>query len=755
MSEKAIVDETALFYKNEYEKLKKETDKKLEEKDKELDKYKKKNPKNEHKSPGWMENLRPLQAKFNDDWLLICKYLQEEFLEDRHDVVKRRICQMSLMGILWTEGIAIPQIGTFRNNEALESLHETSLQLDLDFAVWENFEETDKREIISWVNEFRVNPNVKPEALILSNLWGYLLRKITMCIEKVCDSDHTQRSKLQCFPEFNTSSIEAMGKTFFTDFVLTAGCKGLPQFFAELESHCLLDMITQTSTSINNRVLSKDLKKLSVQMAGALLEMLSMVKKFNEAAHIDSRIDISVLRSFGALITNFNVEFFVSRIKTYNDGRFVIIFESHKREWSFNLLQDLNEIPQHQSRTTLNFNEENFSEADFDSDSALENESEDEPQEPPLPSSGYDYSAQIGTANIRTLKAMTQFLWHVHEYYSSLDEVLLDMYMRPNDFEKDPSFWFPDDVHDILHTTAGVTPQSTQNTLHESINSSILNVDSYTENFDVPTHYIFPTLPVIFHIMRSVEDPIKSIIRYLDGMSLSQMENIIDQGPVEDLESDRVYYRSTLILNIVMAIYMASKSGIAFEQFTHDEITFRNGMYCIKTYSQARHISNDFTVLESAESFRSFYRRIFFMDKIMMGSDPDYEHLTKIEKIVFGRIRKFKRNKETMSEEDWIKLFTDSKAEFGKILNDRSCLSRKDPTWFLLDSLLTLIDESRDTTAEPPFPRKKSLASSPSEQTSSVETIPIDQNNDPSAKMSEIALVETEEAEQEETLTIA
>ena len=169
MSEKAIVDETALFYKNQYEKLKKETDqkleekdKKLEEKDKELDKYKNKNPKKEHKSPGWMENLRPLQAKFHDDWLLICKYLQEEFLEDRHDVVKRRICQMSLMGILWTEGIAIPQIGTFRNNEALESLHETSLQLDLDFAVWENFEETDKREIISWVNEFRVNANVKP-----------------------------------------------------------------------------------------------------------------------------------------------------------------------------------------------------------------------------------------------------------------------------------------------------------------------------------------------------------------------------------------------------------------------------------------------------------------------------------------------------------------------------------------------------------------------------------------------------------------
>lgn len=174
------------------------------------------------------------------------------------------------------------------------------------------------------------------------------------------------------------------------------------------------------------------------------------------------------------------------------------------------------------------------------------------------------------------------------------------------------------------------------------------------------------------------------------------MEQVIEQQPADEMESDRVYYRSVLILDIVMAIYMASKSGIAFEQFTFDEITFRNGLYCIKIYSQAMPISNDFTVLDSVARFRSFYRGIFFMDSIMMENEPKYESLNRIENIVFGRIRKFSRTTGTMSDEDWLKLFTDAKAEFEKILNERCCYFHEDSTWSLLDDLLTSIKQTSE-----------------------------------------------------------
>lgn len=107
-----------------------------------------------------------------------------------------------------------------------------------------------------------------------------------------------------------------------------------------------------------------------------------------------------------------------------------------------------------------------------------------------------------------------------------------------------------------------------------------------------------------------------------------------------------------------------------------------------------------------------------------------------------------------MSDEEWLKLFTDAKAEFEKILNDRCCFSRNDTTWILLEDLLTLIknSESRETDIGPM--RKNTLASSPHDQSSSVETIPINEKNDPVAKISEIAIVETEQSAEEERLAI-
>jgi hypothetical protein len=88
--------------------------------------------------------------------------------------------------------------------------------------------------------------------------------------------------------------------------------------------------------------------------------------------------------------------------------------------------------------------------------------------------------------------------------------------------------------------------------IHYSAQSSIINTDSY-EELDIPTQFIFPTLPVIFHVKTSDEDPAKQIIRYMEGLSLPEVEHIIDQNP-DEMESDRVFYRSALILNILMGI---------------------------------------------------------------------------------------------------------------------------------------------------------------------------------------------------------
>jgi hypothetical protein len=195
----------------------------------------------------------------------------------------------------------------------------------------------------------------------------------------------------------------------------------------------------------------------------------------------------------------------------------------------------------------------------------------------------------------------------------------------------------------------------------------------------------------------------------MEGLSLPEVEHIINQNP-DEMESDRVFYRSALILNILMGIYMASKSGIGFDKLTVDEITFRNGLYCIKTYTHAIPIYNEFNVLDSVESFHLFYQSVFFMDKIMMENERKYIHLNRIEKIVFGTIRKFKKHLDTMSKEDWIKLFNDAKAEFEKILVERCCPYGIDSTWFLLENLVASLESQ--ATFEPIIVRKKCLASS-------------------------------------------
>jgi hypothetical protein len=153
----------------------------------------------------------------------------------------------SFLDIVWSEAVQY----SFAAEKALIS--------GIDFkdseSLWNSLDSSIKEPIYEWLSSYRFCEHVKPEALISENIWGFVLRKMLLAIEIPC-IDHSEQNRLQCFPEFNTSHLEAIGAKFFTDFVFTAGCSGLPIFFAEL--------------AISSDQVHKDVKKLAVQMAGAL-----------------------------------------------------------------------------------------------------------------------------------------------------------------------------------------------------------------------------------------------------------------------------------------------------------------------------------------------------------------------------------------------------------------------------------------------------------------------------------------------------
>jgi hypothetical protein len=130
-------------------------------------------------------------------------------------------------------------------------------------------------------------------------------------------------------------------------------------------------------------------------------------------------------------------------------------------------------------------------------------------------------------------------------------------------------------------------------------------------------------------------------------------------------------------------------------------LIFRCGIYCIKTYSNAKPISADFTVLDSVDRFHSFYCRIFLMDRIMMEDDLKYIHLNNIESILLARTRNFNTKKLNMDEKDWIKLFTEAKEEFEAILDERFWVHQKDATWFLLKNLISALEAEALTESLP------------------------------------------------------
>ena len=178
-----------------------------------------------------------------------------------------------------------------------------------------------KEVIIDWLRNYRYSPNVKPEALISKNIWGFIIRKLLISIESSCNL-HTQSDRLQCFPEYNCKNIPAIGAHFFTDFVFTCGNLGLPIFFAEL-------------VAMTNAQLHKDIKKLAVQMAGSLFHLIGRIRTSQNEEAISS---LSKLRKYGALISGSRVEFAVAwPIFNENDQKFKIIFETHRSGWSFDI----------------------------------------------------------------------------------------------------------------------------------------------------------------------------------------------------------------------------------------------------------------------------------------------------------------------------------------------------------------------------------------------------------------------------------
>lgn len=70
------------------------------------------------------------------------------------------------------------------------------------------------------------------------------------------------------------------------------------------------------------------------------------------------------------------------------------------------------------------------------------------------------------------------------------------------------------------------------------------------------------------------------------------------------MESNLIVF--TFNLDIVVGTYMAFRAGIGFDHFTLDDITLRNGVFCIKMLAHAKPISSNFTVLDSMRHFSSF-----------------------------------------------------------------------------------------------------------------------------------------------------
>ena len=589
--------------------------------------------------------LGTLRSNFSLQLVTISDVLKSIYLEDRKDPFKRRAFQLSQLGIFWSEIVSL----------GLELEQEEAPITVADMDHWNRMETSSKALIVQWLKDFRKSSFVKPETLISGNLWGFIIRKIMLSIEENCNSSHSRESVLQCFGEYNIGNLTAMGTKFYTDFVFTAGCHGLPLLLVELQaSHKLF--------RAKKPRIHKDLKKLAVQMSAVLFEVIGMVR-----VRPENSINLSSLRAFGMLIFDSHVEYYVSRPVFEENGTFTILFEQILKEVDHDLYANENYA-------------ENVDYPDPDPDPNDPN-SDIEPSENldiGIIGDPDDDIMPPGDVNLETVAVLTNFLGKVHDYYSGLDESIIELYRNPHSHNKDPLLIYPDIIHKQFHTSGGTTPGVQQTQFHEYQSNSGSNVPT--------TSYVFSTLPLILHVDNPFVDVKKQEVKYLEGVTLAEMEYLNDLHD-EDLGLQRAHCRSGLILGIVMGIFMAAKSGFVFEKFNIDDVTFRNGLFCIKSYDHAVPVSENMTLLDSLALFSKFYDEVYFMDQIMSEGDPEYTLLNSMEAIVFRRLHKFQKGPEP-TDLDFLNMFKKAGQKYEEILDEKKEFYHNDATWFLLQSFI-------------------------------------------------------------------
>ena len=524
-------------------------------------------------------------------------------------------------------------------------------------------ENSTKALIVGWLENFRKSSNVKPEALISGNLWEFVIRKILLSIEESCVSNHSNQSMLQCFGEYDIGNLKSMGTKFYTDFVFTAGCHGLPVLLVELQA-------SRKLFHAKRPLIHKDLKKLAVQMSAVLLEIIGMIRKRS-----GDTTDLSILRAFGMLIFDTHVGYYVSKPVIQDNGKFTITFEQLSKQTDHDLYVNEN-TAQNIAYPDLS----PFSNSDSDSVIDLENLDLDI-------QGSRDDTMPPGAVNLETLIALTNFLEKVHDYYSALDESIIELYRNPHDHEKDPQLIYTDIIHKHFHTSGELQ----QSSFHEYQSSSRSNILSY----------VFTTLPLILHVDNPFIDVKNQKVTYLEGATLGEMEHLNDLHD-EDLGLQRAHSRSGLILGVVMGIFMAAKSGFVFKKFNIEDITFRHGLFCIKSYDHAVPISENLTLLDSLALFSKLYLGIYYMDRIMSEDDPEYALLNSMESIVFDQLNKFKKEEAAPTDLDFLNLFKKAGKKYEEILDERNQFYHHDATWSLLQSFIESLQslQTRETSIE-------------------------------------------------------
>lgn len=419
---------------------------------------------------------------FSKECLLIYLGYKAMYISNSTEEVVRKSMEMSLMGIIWTQTLNLIKRKASRIN--VQPVFNIRDEPD----AWSQIEKKVQDEIIYWIGKHDESMFVKQEALIYDQIWIILFRRIILAMEDRCLIHKNRRVEMKCFGEFNTSNLKTIGRRFYTDLVYLAGSSGLPLMMMEIE------------VSEHAGFIHKDLKKLAVQLSGVLLYLIGAIRKSGKAGSIAF---IPNLRVLGGLIFNTEIQMCISRPQLTPDGKFVIIFETQE-DWKFELfncdemtesfpssiasestsdidivLKQCIEITEPHEvdakdveciLSTLDIDiakkveSENSDDSD-DSDDSDEYESYEEEDE----FSESDFEIRQTTRD--SIASITKFIAFIHQYYESLPQSIADIYRR-RPGKPDTRLLYRAATHDLLHTSAGVSPKSQQARLLEVIQNT-------------------------------------------------------------------------------------------------------------------------------------------------------------------------------------------------------------------------------------------------------------------------------------------